>query len=255
MKLSFNTETLFGSIPIYEAMKKLHSHGMNIIEFWSWHDKDLKQIRRLQQELGIEVAGVVVTPESLIDPSRREAALDAVKGTAEAARELGCRRMVHTVGTVMEGVSREEMHSYLIEGLQASIPILEEYGVMSAIEPLNTSIDKELSDQYLNTSDEAFSIVEQIGHPLIKVCYDMYHVQIMEGNVLTRLQNNIHHVGHIQGAGAPGRHELYLGELNYDYIFDAIKQMDYDGYVGIEYFPVHDPVYDLQQLHKKHHTG
>ncbi|WP_151733709.1 TIM barrel protein [Paenibacillus tengchongensis] len=255
MKLSFNTETLFKNKSIYEAIKLLHEHGIAAVEFWSWHDKDLKHIRRLQQETGMEVASIVVTPESLVDPSRRSALLDAVKGTAEACRELGCRRMVQTVGSVVPGRSREEMKAALIEGLEACVPVLEEYEVISAIEPLNTVIDKELSDIYLNTSEEAFSIAAHIGHPLVKVCYDMYHVQIMEGNVLTRLQNNIHLVGHIQAAGVPGRHELYMGELNYDYILDAIKQMDYDGFVGMEYFPVHDPIYDLQQLHSKYYTG
>ncbi|WP_238557942.1 hypothetical protein [Paenibacillus shenyangensis] len=61
--------------------------------------------------------------------------------------------------------------------------------------------------------------------------------------------------GHIQGAGAPGRHELFISELNYDYVFDAIKQMDYDGYVGIEYFPIHDPIDDLVRIKEKFHTG
>ncbi|MGF7034842.1 hydroxypyruvate isomerase [Paenibacillus mucilaginosus] len=255
MKLSFNTETLFPGKSIYESMRVLNQNGLKAIEFWSWHDKDLRQIKEAKDEYGIEVASIVVKLESLVDPSRREQAVEAVKQSCEAAKYLDCRTMVHTVGFEVEGLSREEMHNSLVEGLHACIPVLEAYGITTAIEPLNTKVDLELSGYYLTTSEESFEIVKKINHPLVKVCYDMYHVQIMEGHVISRMQNQIHHIGHIQAAGNPGRHELYIGEMNYDNIFDAIKQMDYQGYVGIEYFPIHDPVADLRQLHAKHHTG
>ncbi len=255
MKLSYNTETLFQGRNIVEVMKLLHEHGLDKIEFWSWKDKDLEAIRQLQAELGMNVATVVVSPSTMVEPERREEALQALRETAEAARSLHCDTMVHTIGFEKEGLSRDEMLQSLIDGLRAAIPILEQTGVTTAIEPLNTTTDRELSGYVLNTSQLAFDIVAEVDHPLVKVCYDMYHVQVMEGNVLTRLQNHIRHVGHIQAAGAPGRHELYMSELNYDYVIDAIKQLDYNGYVGIEYFPVHDPLRDLIDLHQRFHTG
>jgi hydroxypyruvate isomerase len=255
MKLSFNTETLFRGKSIYESMRELHENGLNVIEFWSWHDKDLKRIKQLKDEMGMEVASIVVKLESLVDPTRREAIVEAVKQSCEAARYLDCNRMVHTVGFEVNGLSRQEMHESLVEGLHKCVPVLEEYDVMTTIEPLNTKADMELKGYYLNTSDEAFEIVGKINHPLVKVCYDMYHVQVMEGHVISRMQNHIHQIGHIQAAGNPGRHELYIGEMNYDNIFDAIKQMDYHGYVGIEYFPIHNPVADLKELYSRHNTG
>ncbi|WP_046227875.1 TIM barrel protein [Paenibacillus dauci] len=255
MRISYNTETLFEGRDILDVMQVLHAHDLNIIEFWSWEDKDLQAINRLRQELGMEVASIVVKLATMLEPDKREDAVESIRRSAEAACSLNCSRMVHTVGFVKEGMSREEMQQSLIDGLQAAIPALEEFGVTTCIEPLNTITDKELSGYYLNTSQEAFDIVTEVNHPLVKVCYDMYHVQVMEGNVLPRLQNNIRHVGHIQGAGAPGRHELFISELNYDYVFDAIKQMDYDGYVGIEYFPIHDPIDDLVRIKEKFHTG
>lgn len=254
MKLSFNTETLFQGNSIYESMRILHERGLDVVEFWSWQDKDLSRVKALKEEYGMDIASIVMSEGSMVDPARREETLQLLQKCAEAARYLECRTLVHTVGFEQEGLTRAEMRQSLIEGLKAAIPILEQYGVTTAIEPLNTTVDLELQGYYLNTSSEAFEIVKEIDHPLVKVCYDMYHVQIMEGNVLPRLQNNIRYVGHIQAAGSPGRHELYIGELNYGYILDAIKQMDYSGYVGIEYFPVHDPLADLCALHAKHHT-
>ncbi|PZD94787.1 glyoxylate-induced protein [Paenibacillus sambharensis] len=255
MKLSYNTETLFQGMSIYEAMETLAANGLKTIEFWSWEDKDLNRIRQLMADYDMNVASIVVKLESLVDPARREATVDAVKRSAEAANQLGCSTMVHTVGFEAGHLSREEMRKSLVEGLYACIPALEEAGITTAIEPLNTKVDLELSGYYLTTSEEALDIVKEINHPLVKVCYDIYHVQVMEGHVISRMQNNIHHIAHIQAAGHPGRHELYLGELNYDNIFDAIKQMDYNGYVGIEYFPIHDPIDDLKRIHAKHHTG
>ncbi|WP_110929218.1 TIM barrel protein [Bacillus massiliglaciei] len=236
-------------------MRALNRYGMNTIEFWSSHDKDLQKIKNTKDELGMEVASIVVKPESWVDPSNRDKALKALKETAKNANYLGTKLMVQTVGFEAEGLTRQEMHKSLSEGLRASIPILEEHKITIAIEPLNTKADAELKGYYLNTSEEAFEIVKNIHHPLVKVCYDIYHVQIMEGHVISRMLKNIQHIAHIQAAGTPGRHELFLGELNYDNIFDAIKQTDYSGYVEIEYFPIHNPIYDLAEIHKKHHTG
>ncbi|MEM1503899.1 TIM barrel protein [Domibacillus sp. 8LH] len=255
MKISFNIESLFQGQDPCEAMRMLHEKELNIVEFWSPHDKDLQRIKETKEELGIDIASIVVKPESFVDPSNREKALDALKETAKAANYLGSKLMVHTVGFELDGLTRQEMRKSLVEGLKESIPILEEHNVTTAIEPLNTKVDAELSGYYLNTSEEAFDIVKEINHPLVKVCYDIYHVQIMEGHVTSRMINNIDHIAHIQAAGTPGRHELFIGELNYDNIFDAIKQTDYSGYVGIEYFPIHNPVEDLVQIHQKHHTG
>lgn len=255
MKISYNIETLFQDKDPCESMRLLNQHGMNIIEFWSCHDKDVKKIKETADELGMEVASVVVRPESLLDLSKREQAMQWFEDTVKYADFLGAKLMVHTVGFESEGLSREEMRKNLVDGLRACIPILEEYQITTAIEPLNTKIEADgLQGYYLNTSEEAFEIVKEINHPLVKVCYDIYHIQIMEGHVISRMLDNLPFIAHIQAAGAPGRHELYLGELNYDNIFEAIKQSDYEGYVGIEYFPTHDPIHDLAEIHKKHHT-
>lgn len=256
MKFSYNIETLFQGKDPCETMRALNKHGLNTIEFWSSHDKDLAKIKKTKDELGMKVASIVVKPESLVDLSNRDKALEGLKETAKAANYLDTNLMVHTIGFEVEGLTRKEMRKNLVDGLKACIPILEEHNITSAIEPLNTKKDAELSGYYLNTSEEAFEIVEEINHPLIKVCYDIYHVQIMEGHVITRMLDNMHHIAHIQAAGNPGRNELHLGELNYDNIFEAIKQTDYSGYVGIEYFPDHEnPMEHLVEIHKKHHAG
>ncbi|WP_172197123.1 TIM barrel protein [Saccharibacillus qingshengii] len=255
MKISYNTETLFANRSLYEALPLLHQIDAKAVEFWSWADKDLKRAAELCEEYGIDVASMVVVTDTLLEPKGRAEALEQIEKAAQAARSLGCPTLVHSVGFEVEGRTRPQMRETLIEGLRDAAPLLEKYGVTAAIEPMNTVRDKELAGYFLDKSDEAFRIVEEVNHPRLKVCYYFYHVQIMEGNVIARMQNNIHHIGHIQAAGVPGRGELFMGELNYDRIFDAIKQTDYDGYVGIEYFPTHDPIDDLRAIRIQHHTG
>ena len=80
-------------------------------------------------------------------------------------------------------------------------------------------------------------VVNEINSPNLKLLYDIYHMQIMSGNIIQTLRENIGSIGHIHCAGVPGRHELYMGELNYRNIFKTIDELKYDGYVGLEYFP------------------
>ncbi|OWA33138.1 glyoxylate-induced protein [Saccharibacillus sp. O16] len=255
MKIAYNTETLFNGRSLDEVLPILHGIGAQAIEFWSWADKDLPSIEAMCRELEMEVASVVLVTDTLLDKEGRQQALEKVEQAAQAARSLHCPTLVHSVGFEVDGYSREEMRANLVEGLKEAAALLETYNVTIAIEPMNTVRDKELTGYFLTTSDEAFDIVREVNHPLIKVCYDFYHVQIMEGNVISRMFNGIQQIGHIQAAGVPGRNELFLGELHYDRIFDAIKQTNYEGYVGIEYFPSHDPSDDLREIQSKYHTG
>ncbi|WP_238557941.1 hypothetical protein [Paenibacillus shenyangensis] len=100
MRISYNTETLFEGRDILDVMQILHAHDLNIIEFWSWEDKDLQAINRLRQELRMEVASIVVKLATMLEPDKREDEVGSIRRSAEAARSLDCSRMVHTVGFV-----------------------------------------------------------------------------------------------------------------------------------------------------------
>lgn len=110
---------------------------------------------------------------------------------------------------------------------------------MLVIEPLNTLVDHK--GYYLDRSKEGFQIVNEVDSPFVKVLYDIYHMQIMEGNIISTINQNIDKIGYFHAAGVPGRHELYIGELFYFNIFKAIKSTDFKGYVALEYFPIAPP--------------
>jgi hydroxypyruvate isomerase len=101
---------------------------------------------------------------------------------------------------------------------------------------------------FLIRSDEAFGIVDEVASPNVKVIFDIYHQQISEGHLIKNIVANIDKIGHFHAAGNPGRNELQKGEINYPEIFKAISETSFEGYVGLEYWPLEkDPVVALKE--------
>jgi hydroxypyruvate isomerase len=126
--------------------------------------------------------------------------------------------------------------------------LLEEAGITLLLEPLNGKVNH--PGIYLESSDEGFEIIREVGSPNVKILFDIYHQQITEGDIIRRMTSNIDLIGHIHCAGNPGRHELDSGELDYGRIFKALESAAYKGYAGIEYFPAESPTEGLMRLLK-----
>ena len=100
---------------------------------------------------------------------------------------------------------------------------------------------------YLWSSAEAFEIIRQVNHPNVKVVYDIYHQQVMEGNIILNILNNLDCIAHLHGAGHPGRNELQLGENDYRVILAAVDKAGYTGAMGLEYKPSLEPMESLKK--------
>ena len=112
------------------------------------------------------------------------------------------------------------------------------------IEPLNTYVNH--PGYYLWSSLEGFQIVREVGSEFVKVVYDIYHQQVMEGNIIPTVTGNLACIAHLHAAGHPGRNELQYGESDYGVIFAAIDKAGYTGACGLEYSPLLDPVESLK---------
>jgi hydroxypyruvate isomerase len=132
-------------------------------------------------------------------------------------------------------LSEEEKLQSVVAGLRELAPQAEEAGVTLVLEPLNTQVDH--AGYFLNRSGIGFDLVRQVNSPRIKLLYDIYHMQVMEGNVIETLVNNLDIIDHVHVADVPGRHEPGTGELNYANIFKALREAGYDKYVGFELDP------------------
>jgi hydroxypyruvate isomerase len=246
LKPSVCIDAVLEKLPLHTAMDLVFQLGYPAIEFWKWWEKDLDAILVACHQLELQVAACCTKFVSLVDPAFRQQYLEGLRQSVAAAQRLNCPMLISQVGDFRPGVSRSEQHDSLVAGLRAALPILENSGVTLAFEPLNELVDH--VGYYLVQSDEAFEIVDKVAHPQVKVTFDIYHQQISEGNVIANITNNIDKIAHFHAAGVPGRHELHLGELNYPGIFQAIAASGFDGYVGLEYWPLETPESGLQQV-------
>lgn len=229
-----------------EAARIVRRCGFGAFEFWGWWDKDLDQVLQARDETGLAIAACCTKFISLVDPQLRDDYLAGLRESIDAARRLNCPTLISQVGDFRPGFSREEQHQSLVDGLKAAAPMLQDAGVNLVIEPLNELVDHQ--GYYLIRSEEAFEIIDEVDCPNVLVVFDIYHQQISEGHVIHRLTENIDKIGHFHAAGNPGRHELTRGELHYPAIFEAIKQTSYQGYVGLEYWPIEAPEQGLSEV-------
>jgi len=237
IKLSCCIEALFNKIPYPERIKKAASLGVPAFEFWGWSNKDLDEIKRAKDGAGINLATFSCeTGGPLVDPSNRDKLVEGTKRSIEAAKKLDCQRLLVTTGNEIQGVSRAEQHKSIVDGLKAIAGMLEDAGIIVTLEPLNILVNHK--GYYLYTSEEGFEIIDEVDSPSVKLLYDIYHQQITEGNLIDTITNNIDKIGHFHMADVPGRHEPGTGEINYKNVFKAISETDYDGFVGMEFWPI-----------------
>jgi len=234
MRFSVVIPCFFNSIPFAEAIARIAALGFDAAEMWGWQHLDLDAARNVCQEHGVELVSMCTADFRLTEPERRTSFLSSLEASVKSASRLGVERMITQVGQDT-GAPREAQHESIAAGLRASIPILESTGTTLMIEALNTYVDHK--GYYLWSSAEAFEIVRAVGHPLIQVVYDIYHQQIMEGNIIPSVTQNLDCIAHLHCAGHPGRIELQYGENDYHNIFKAIDDAGYQWACGLEYFP------------------
>lgn len=233
MKLSICTESVFQGLDIVEAMGKVKDAGYDTFEFWNWWSKDVDAIAREKKRLGLNLALFCTRFTSLVDPAEHDSYLEGLRDSIAVAKKLDCGLLVTQSGADT-GVPREEQRAHMIDCLKQAAPILEQAGITLLLEPLNR---RDHTDIYLVRSDETIQVLEAVGSPRIRCLFDIYHQQISEGDVLTSIERYLPHIAHFHCAGNPGRHELYDGELDYFNIIAAIREMGYEGCLGLEYFP------------------
>lgn len=244
LKPSVCIDAVLGNYSVDDALAIVSEVGIQAFEFWRWWDKDLDMLLAARDRYALEIAACCTKFVSLVDPLKRDEYMSGLEQSIEAAKKLGTKTLISQVGDFLPGVDRRQQHQSLVEGLQQAAPLLQSAGVTLVIEPLNEQVDH--PGYYLIRSQEAFEIINEVDSQYVKVVFDIYHQQISEGNLIHNIIENIDKIAHFHAAGNPGRHELSRGEINYPQIFEAIKHSNFDGYVGLEYWPLNRPVEGLR---------
>lgn len=168
------------------------------------------------------------------DPARRGEFQDTVGVALEWAVALGCRQLHCMAGLRPRGVNDAAMRTAYVENLRHAARAAAAHGVDVLIEAIN---DRDIPGFYLNTSAQAVDVLHYVGEPNVRFQYDIYHMQIMEGDLAPTIEACLPHIGHMQLADTPGRHEPGTGEINYDFLLGHIDRLGYTGWIGCEYRP------------------
>jgi hydroxypyruvate isomerase len=245
MQFSVCIDALFRGRPQEEALEAVKAAGFRAFEFWGWWDRDLEGLCAKARDLGLSCAAICTRFISLTDPAQRDSYLAGLKESIGAAKKTGAKIIISQLGNDTGG-RRDFQHRSIVAGLKAALPLLEGSGVTLAIEPLNSRVDH--AGVFLESSDEGFELVREAGSDQVKLLFDIYHQQITEGDIISRISANLDSIAHFHAAGTPGRHELDQGELNYPAIFKVLDERGYRGFTGLEYFPSRDVMEGLKKL-------
>ncbi len=150
------------------------------------------------------------------------------------AKALECPQVNCLAGIAPAGANRAELEAIFVANLTYAAARLKEAGIRLLIEPINI---RDIPGFFLNTSRQALDIIDRVGSDNLFLQYDIYHMQIMEGDLARTIEDNLGRIAHIQLADNPGRHEPGTGEINYPFLYAHLDRLGYAGWVGAEYKP------------------
>jgi hydroxypyruvate isomerase len=257
-RFAANLSMMYTELPFLDRFEAAAADGFTAVEYlspYAWLAAELAARLRangLQQVLintppaGTEAAAIAQAWEQPHDrgtaclPGREAEFRAGVALALDYAQALGCPRIHVMAGLIPAGLAREAVQPLYLANLRWAAAEAARAGVQVLIEPINT---RDIPRFFLNRQDHAHDILEEVGAPNLKVQMDLYHCQIVEGDVAMKIRKYLPtgRVGHFQIAGVPERHEPDIGELNYSYLFGVIdevaQQCGWDGWVGCEYRP------------------
>ena len=246
-RIAANLTMLFTEVPFPERFAAAAKAGFKAVEhlFPYEHDKaDLKawlDENALEQVLINMPAGDWQNGErgTCCLPGREAEFQDGIGQAIAYAKALDCPR-VHVVAGLVprDAASRAPFEDTYRKNLAWAADRLAEHGLMTLIEPINGKRD--VPGFFLQRTGEARAIIAELARPNLKLQFDAYHVQIMQGDLVNTFLEDLPDVGHIQIGNPPGRHEPDVGEINYPYFFQAVDDAGYDGWVACEYKPAGD---------------
>lgn len=241
-KFAVNIEMWWRKLPFLERMRKTASLGFPAVEFWPWQRQDIDEVARLSKELNLAIAQFTAWSfrPGLNDPKNHDQFVQAVKDGCRVAKKLKCKMITVVGGDDQPGMTQAEMHANIITGLKRAAPIAEDHDVTLILEPMNVRVDHK--GHCLYGSPPAIRICREVGSSHVKINWDLYHMQITEGDLCGRMREGFEsgQLGYLQLADHPGRHEPGTGEIHYNRVLKEAFDLGYRYYVGLECRPQED---------------
>ena len=236
-RFAVNAEIWWSKLPFVERIKKTADSGLSAIEFWPWRGKNLDEVEKTCKDLNIEIAQFTAWGFSpgMNDPAHHAKVVDEIKESCKVANRLSCKAMTVVAGNDQPGMSREQMHEHVITALKLCAPIARDHDVTLILEPMNGRVDH--PGHCLYGSEAAVRICKAVNSPHVKINWDLYHMQMSEGDLCGHLKEGFEWLGYAQVADAPGRNEPGTGEVHYPRVLKALHELGYRGCVGLECWP------------------
>jgi hydroxypyruvate isomerase len=247
---------LFSEVPFEDRFGLTKESGFDYIEFWSWQDKDVQKIKELCRANDLKIASFSGDQDfSMIDANQKADYVAFVQESIEIAKILSCENLViHSNALGENGVvlnhypniADPDKIAAMLDVLKTLASAAERSNVTLVLEALNTMVDH--SGNFLASTRQAAELIESVNSSHIKILYDIYHMQIMEGNLINTLNQYIDTIGYIHIADVPGRHEPGTGEINFSNVFKTLAKLKYDGIIGFELAPLQDSATAVRML-------
>ena len=241
MHFSFCIDMMFGSLDFYDKFSAAKKCGADAVEFWKWTNKDLTRVKSELKKNGLKfsIFNIDCQDEKLsydlsrgiLNAGRANELEQALLESIPIYKELNASGMIVLIGETLD-LPYDEQIENIVKCLERVKPIAEKEGITLLVEPLN---DIDRKNYFLPRSKEVFQILKKVDSPNIKLLFDIYHEQLMNGNLINSINDNIDLIGHFHVADAPGRHEPGTGEINYPNVLNAIEATGYNRYIGLEY--------------------
>ncbi|HEX5804745.1 MAG TPA: hydroxypyruvate isomerase [Macromonas sp.] len=240
--LAANLSLLYPELPFLDRFAAAARSGFRAVEFQFPYAFDVADIaqrlkeHRLQLVLHNLPAGDWAAGERGIacHPERVDEFRAGVQQALAYARVLGTPRLNCLAGVLPSGVSQEAAQATLVANLRHAATALQAAGIELLVEFINTF---DIPGFFVHRTDQALALLDEVAHPNLKLQYDLYHAQRMEGNLVHTLRQHLPRIGHIQLADSPDRHEPGTGEINFHFVLQELDRLGYAGHVGCEYFP------------------
>ena len=242
-KFAANLSFVFQEVEFLDRFAAAAACGFKAIEYLTPYDHPPEVIAEQLHRHGLEQALFSMPPGDWAGgergigalPGREQEFRDGVETALAYARATRCPLLHAMAGVLPAGRDRAEAERVYLTNLRHAADRLAGEGITLIIEPINT---RDIPGYFLNTTSHAMSIIERVGQPNLKLQLDLYHVQIMEGDLAHHIRALAGHYPHVQIAGNPGRNEPDVGEINYPYLFDLLDELNYAGWIGCEYRPI-----------------
>jgi hydroxypyruvate isomerase len=243
-KFAVNIEMWFGKLPFMDRIRATAALGFPGYEFWPYEPQmeRLDEIRKLNEQLGVVATQFTAWgfKPGMNDPKNRDAFVKKMEEACQVAKRLDCKLMTVVAGDDIAGMSQPQMHENVIQALKRAAPICEEQGITMILEPMNIRIDHK--GHCLYGSRDAMRICSAVNSKAVKINWDLYHMQISEGDLCGHLKEGFAagHIGYLQLADNPGRNEPGTGEIHYNRVLKQAYDLGYRGFVGLECVPKRD---------------